>query len=221
MTDFFRDPEAFQALQELVIPKLFEGKDADDEVRVWVAGCSTGEEAYSIAILLREHLEQLRAPPRVQLFATDIDEAALTVARAARYPANVVRLVSDERLRHFFVQEAHYYRLVKEVRDMCIFSTHSLIWGSAVFPARPDFMPQLADLPEAGTAGAGYSAVSLFAAVRRLPLSRGFGERIATQRPVRHARSQKSSVSTPRTGFGTDAAIAAIRAAFAPRADGS
>ncbi len=127
MTDFFRDPEAFQALQELVIPKLFEGKDADDEVRVWVAGCSTGEEAYSIAILLREHLEQLRAPPRVQLFATDIDEAALTVARAARYPANVVRLVSDERLRHFFVQEAHYYRLVKEVRDMCIFSTHSLI----------------------------------------------------------------------------------------------
>ncbi len=127
VTDFFRDPAAYQALQELVIPKFFEGKDADDEVRVWVTGCSTGEEAYSIAILMREYIEKLRAPPRVQLFATDIDEAALTVARAARYPANVVQLVSDDRLRHFFIQEANYYRVVKEVRDMCIFSTHSLI----------------------------------------------------------------------------------------------
>ena len=112
---------------EAVIPKLFENKGADEEVRVWVAGCSTGEEAYSIAILLREHLEKFPAPPRVQLFATDIDEGALTVARAARYSANVVKLVSEDRLQRFFVKEANYYQLVKEVRDMCIFSTHSLI----------------------------------------------------------------------------------------------
>ena len=75
VTDFFRDAAAFQALETLVIPKLFEGKGADDEVRVWVAGCSTGEEAYSIAILLREHLEKSSAPPKVQIFATDIDES--------------------------------------------------------------------------------------------------------------------------------------------------
>src|SRR5215471_11566289 len=127
VTDFFRDAAAFQAIETLVIPKLFEGKGADDEVRVWVGGCSTGEEAYSIAILLREQCEKLVAPPKVQIFATDIDEAAMGIARAARYPANVVKEVSPERLRRFFVQEAGTYRVVKELRDMCIFSAHSII----------------------------------------------------------------------------------------------
>jgi len=127
VTDFFRDVTAFQALETLVIPKLFEGRGADDEVRVWVAGCSTGEEAYSIAILLREQAERLVAPPKVQVFATDIDEAAMGVARAARYPANLVKEVSPERLTRFFVNEAGMYQVVKELRDMCIFSTHSVI----------------------------------------------------------------------------------------------
>src|SRR5215472_3468692 len=127
VTDFFRDTAAFQALETLVIPKLFEGKGADDEVRVWVTGCSTGEEASSIAILLREHLERSLSPPKVQVFATDIDETAMGVARAARYPASVVKEVSPERLRHFFVHEAGTYRVVKELRDMCIFSAHSVI----------------------------------------------------------------------------------------------
>ena len=127
VTDFFRDAAAFQALETTVIPKLFEGRGADDEVRVWVAGCSTGEEAYSIAILLREQCEKLIAPPKVQIFATDIDETAMGVARAARYPASVVKEVSPERLRRFFVQEAGTYHVVKELRDMCIFSTHSVI----------------------------------------------------------------------------------------------
>ena len=127
VTDFFRDAAAFQALEMLVIPKLFEGKGGEDEVRVWVPGCSTGEEAYSIAILLREHLERSLSPPKVQVFATDIDETAMGVARAARYPASVVKEVSPERLRRFFVHEAGTYRVVKELRDMCIFSTHSVI----------------------------------------------------------------------------------------------
>src|SRR5215472_3519043 len=127
VTDFFRDAAAFQSLESLVLPKLFESKDADDEVRVWVAGCSTGEEAYSIAILLREQCEKLLSPPKVQVFATDIDETAMGVARGARYPANVVKEVSPERLARFFVHEAGAYRVVKEVRDMCIFSTHSVI----------------------------------------------------------------------------------------------
>jgi two-component system CheB/CheR fusion protein len=126
VTDFFRDAAAFEALERLV-PKLFEGKGADDEVRVWVAGCSTGEEAYSIAILLREHLERSSTPPKVQIFATDIDETAMGVARAAHYPASVVKEVSPERLRRFFVHEAGIYRVVKELRDMCIFSSHSVI----------------------------------------------------------------------------------------------
>jgi two-component system, chemotaxis family, CheB/CheR fusion protein len=127
VTDFFRDAAAFQAVETLVIPKLFEGKGGDDEVRVWVPGCSTGEEVYSIAILLREHLEKSSSPPKTQVFATDIDEDALVVARAARYPASVVKEVPLERLRRFFVHEAGTYRVVKELRDMCIFSTHSVI----------------------------------------------------------------------------------------------
>jgi two-component system, chemotaxis family, CheB/CheR fusion protein len=127
VTDFFRDSAAFHALETLVIPRLFEGKGADDEVRVWVAGCSTGEEAYSIAILLREHLEKSSPPPKVQIFATDIDEIGMGVARAARYPASVVKQASPERLRRFFVQEAGIYRVVKELREMCIFSSHSVI----------------------------------------------------------------------------------------------
>src|SRR6516165_2941354 len=127
VTDFFRDAVAFQTLETLVIPKLFEGRGADDEVRVWVAGCSTGEEAYSLAILLREQCEKLVSPPKIQIFATDIDEQAMSIARAARYPANLVKEVSPERLKRFFVHETGTYRVVKELRDMCIFSTHRVI----------------------------------------------------------------------------------------------
>jgi two-component system, chemotaxis family, CheB/CheR fusion protein len=127
VTDFFRDVAAFHALETLVIPKLFEGKSVGDEVRVWVAGCSSGEEAYSIAILLREQMDQLRVVPRVQIFATDIDEAALSLARAARYLPMLAKDVSPERLGRFFVPEAGSYRVAREVRDMCIFSSHSVI----------------------------------------------------------------------------------------------
>ncbi len=127
VTEFFRDAAAFRALETLVIPKLFEGKGVDHEVRVWVAGCSSGEEAYSIAILLREHMDKLRVAPRVQIFATDIDEAAMGLARAARYLPNLVKDVSPQRLERFFIQEAGSYRVTKEMRDMCIFSNHSVI----------------------------------------------------------------------------------------------
>lgn len=87
VTSFFRDPGAFDALETEVIPRLFAGRGADDTVRVWIPGCATGEEAFSIAILLREHLERSTAAPRVQIFATDIDEAALATARSGRFPA--------------------------------------------------------------------------------------------------------------------------------------
>jgi two-component system, chemotaxis family, CheB/CheR fusion protein len=127
VTEFFRDDAAFRLLETSVVPKLFEGKHADDEVRVWVVGCATGEEAYSIAILLREHMDRLEAAPKVQIFATDIDEAAMGVARAARYAADLVKGISPARLERFFVHEAGTYHLVKDLREMCIFSTHSVI----------------------------------------------------------------------------------------------
>jgi two-component system CheB/CheR fusion protein len=127
VTDFFRDDATFRALETSVVPKLFEGKHADDEVRVWIVGCATGEEAYSVAILLREYMDRLEAPPKVQIFATDIDEAAMDVARAARYAVNLVKGVSPARLKRFFLHEAGTYYLAKDLREMCIFSAHSVI----------------------------------------------------------------------------------------------
>lgn len=127
VTNFFRDGEAFDKLQELVIPKLFEGRGAPDVVRVWVPGCATGEEVFSIAILLREYMDKLTAVPRVQIFATDIDEVALNVARAARFPDALLDTVSPERRRRFFVPDGGSYVVAREVRDLCIFSPHSII----------------------------------------------------------------------------------------------
>jgi two-component system CheB/CheR fusion protein len=127
VTAFFRDPDAFQALKTVVIPKVFEGKDSGNDVRVWVPGCSTGEEAYTVAILLREHMETLPSAPKVQLFGTDIDDRALAVARAGQYPQSLLDNVSPERLKRFFVPDGHAYRLVREIRDLCIFSPHSML----------------------------------------------------------------------------------------------
>ena len=127
VTNFFRDADAFEKLSEVVIPKMFEGRGANDTVRVWVPGCATGEEVFSIAILLREHMDTLKAIPRVQIFATDIDEHALSVARAARYPEALLDTVSAERRKRFFIPDGGSYVLNKEVRDLCIFSPHSVI----------------------------------------------------------------------------------------------
>jgi two-component system, chemotaxis family, CheB/CheR fusion protein len=127
VTNFFRDADAFNALKTTVIPHLFEDKSADQTVRVWVPGCSTGEEVYSLAILLREHMAALSEAPRVQIFATDIDEPALTVARAARYPEALLDGVSLERRERFFVNDGGSYVVNKAVREMCTFSPHSVI----------------------------------------------------------------------------------------------
>jgi two-component system CheB/CheR fusion protein len=127
VTNFFRDTEAFDALAKLVIPHLFENKGAEHTVRVWVPGCATGEEVYSIAILMREHMDGLRGAPRVQIFATDIDDRSLAVARSARYPEAFLDGVSAERRQRFFTHDGGALVVAKEVRDLCIFSPHSII----------------------------------------------------------------------------------------------
>ena len=127
VTYFFRDPEAFAALEAKVIPRLFEGKGADDQVRVWVPGCSTGEEAYSLAMLLLEHAGKLDQPPRVQIFATDIDSPALETARQGWYPEQIAEQVGPDRLARFFGKHGNLYRAAKELREICLFSAHNLI----------------------------------------------------------------------------------------------
>ncbi|MDP3418196.1 CheR family methyltransferase [Falsiroseomonas sp.] len=127
VTGFFRDAAAFEALATQVLPALFEARDAEDSVRVWVPGCSTGEEVYSIAILLCERMEGRRDCPRVQIFATDIDEPALAIARAGRYPAPLLKDMAPARLARFFADEGAAYVVTRELRDLCTFSSHSLI----------------------------------------------------------------------------------------------
>ncbi|RKT44568.1 chemotaxis protein CheB [Thiocapsa rosea] len=128
VTNFFRDPEAFAALEAEVIPRLFSGKPAGATVRVWVCGCSTGEEAYSVAILLREHLETLKQAYKVQVFATDIDPRAIAQARTGLYPTSISADVSAERLARFFSDDPQGgYRVQKVVRDLLIFSEQDLV----------------------------------------------------------------------------------------------
>lgn len=127
VTYFFRDKEAFRALSRIAIPELLRDKAADDTVRLWVPGCSTGEESYSLAILLRESMAKLDTVPRVQIFASDIDNDALNVGRAALYGTSIVDQVSSERLERFFIKTGNGYKLNKDIRDMCLFSEHNLI----------------------------------------------------------------------------------------------
>jgi two-component system CheB/CheR fusion protein len=126
VTNFFRNPDAF-ALLESQIPQLFAGKAAHDQVRVWVAGCATGEEAYSVAMLLCEYAGRLEAPPSIQVFATDLDEGVIHIARTGVYPATIEADGSPERLRRFFHKEDGRYRIRKEVRERVLFSVHNLI----------------------------------------------------------------------------------------------
>ncbi len=129
VTNFFRDPEAFKALEVQAIPRLFEGKPPGAPVRVWVPGCSTGEEAYSIAILLQERMQPLKRNFMVQVFATDIDGRAIDQARAGYYPASIAGDISPERLARFFVPEADggAYRIQKSLRDMLVFSVQDVV----------------------------------------------------------------------------------------------
>jgi two-component system CheB/CheR fusion protein len=128
VTSFFRNPKAFDMLREEVIPQLFAEKDIQETIRVWVPGCSTGEEAYSIGILLQEHMEKLRRSFKVQIFATDIDFQAIEDARAGLYPASIAVDVSTERLERFFtVGPDGNYHINKSIREMVIFSEHDLI----------------------------------------------------------------------------------------------
>lgn len=130
VTNFFRDPDIFEVIQNQVIPQLFAGKAQNSTIRVWVPGCSTGEEAYSLAMIMREHMDELKENFKLNIFATDIDRHAIDQARAGLYPASIIADVSAERLAHFFDQEhpdGSTYRIRKIIRDMLIFSEHDVI----------------------------------------------------------------------------------------------
>ena len=126
VTNFFRDYEAFQALDTLALTDLVQRHPPDVPLRVWVAGCATGEEAYSLAMLPIEHLSAARKNCPIQVFATDIDEQALEIARVGIYPESIAADLTPERLRRFFIHEDNHYRVTKQLRDMVVFATQNL-----------------------------------------------------------------------------------------------
>ncbi len=127
VTNFFRDPDVFETLQAEVIPRLFEGKGPEDSIRIWSVGTATGEEAYSLAMLLLEQAARVDSPPPIQIFATDLHAASLAKAREGFYSADISSDVNTERLGRFFHKEHGGYRIRKEVRDLVVFSVHNLL----------------------------------------------------------------------------------------------
>lgn len=127
VTHFFRDPEAFDALARITIPELVRSRRAAGPVRLWVAGCATGEEVYSIAILLREAAASVPTPPKFVIFGTDINDTAIAIARAGRYHKSRLDGLSAERVQRWFVEDGEYYCPSVEIREMCVFSVHSII----------------------------------------------------------------------------------------------
>ncbi len=127
VTTFFRDREVFETLKNRVLPPIFSGKDAGDTIRVWVSGCATGEEAYSIAMLLQEESSRREIRPSVQVFGSDLDTRALATAREGSYPTAIEADVNEDRLRRFFQRDGDQYRVRQEVRDMVLFANHDLL----------------------------------------------------------------------------------------------
>lgn len=126
VTEFFREPKAWAELAERVLPELL-SRSADSPVRVWVPGCASGEEAYTLAMLLSEQAHSADARARIEIFATDLDRRALEVARVGIYPATATRAVSPERLRRFFVQVGDAFQVKKELRALIVFSAHDVL----------------------------------------------------------------------------------------------
>jgi two-component system CheB/CheR fusion protein len=126
VTNFFRDADSFAALQARV-PALFRDKGPQDTVRAWVVACATGEEAYSVAMLLSEHVRTMADPPAVQVFATDLDEDAIRTARDGVFPFAAEADLGEERIRQFFVREARGYRVRRELREMVLFAVHDVL----------------------------------------------------------------------------------------------
>jgi len=127
VTSFFRDPEAFAVLSEKYLPGLLADKPEGAMVRIWVAGCSTGEEAYSMAILLQECMEKMNRHVSVQIFATDIDPDAINIARSGLYPLSVSADLDPARLKQFFTKEENHYKVKKSIREMLVFALQDLI----------------------------------------------------------------------------------------------
>jgi len=126
VTAFFRDPETFRGLKQEVFPRLLQGRSPDNPIRIWVPGCATGEEAYSIAMTLLEFLDEQKVNVPIQIFGSDINPQAISLARAGRYPENVRLHISEKRLGRFFIRTDGHYQIIPAIRESCVFAEHNV-----------------------------------------------------------------------------------------------
>ena len=127
ITRFFRDKAAFESIKSKVIPEILKNKENNSQIRIWVAGCSTGEEAYSLAILFKEYMDDCQKDFNIKIFATDIDSNAIKYASTGIYPESIAEDVSSERLSRFFIKKNDEYQVTKNIREMVVFSIHNVI----------------------------------------------------------------------------------------------
>src|SRR5207247_10698708 len=143
VTRFFRDPEAFRVLQQSVFPSIIKQRPADAPIRVWAPGCATGEEAYSLAIVLLESLGDEAGAVPIQLFGTDASEIAIVKARTGTYPEHIELDVTASRLRRFFLKLDGQQQVRKAVRELCVFARHNLATDPPLSKLGPAMCPNL------------------------------------------------------------------------------
>ena len=195
VTTFFRDPEAFEALGDAGHPQLFDGKEPSDADPRLGAGCATGEEAYTHRdAAARGSRRATRSGRAIQVFGSDLDAGALAIAREGRYPAAIEADVSEERLRRFFVREGDHYRVRRELRDIVLFASHSLLKDPPFSRLDLDLLPQSADLSRSRAAAAGLQHLPLRAEPRRLPVPRLVGDAPTTRRACSAPSTAKARI---------------------------
>lgn len=194
VTRFFRDPPFWESLRANVLPVLLEDRPPEKPIRIWCAGCSTGEEVYSLAIAVLEHLSQRGLDTPLQVFGTDASDQSIETARAATYPETLLTEVAPERLRRFFVKVDRGYQVARRVRDSCVFARQKPLLGSAVSPYRYSQLPQRHDLLQPGFAAPDDHDLPLRARARRIHAS-GYVRGIARlRRCLQHRRPQAQNL---------------------------
>ena len=146
VTQFFRDPEVFEKLKAKILPRMIRGRSPDDPVRIWVAGCSTGQEAYSIAMAFLEFASASSIQVPLQIFATDLNETVFEKARVGRYTRSQVQDVSAARLKRFFIEEDGTFNVCKSIREMCVLAPAQCPCRPGLLAHGPDQLPQSPDL---------------------------------------------------------------------------
>jgi two-component system CheB/CheR fusion protein len=126
VTSFFRDPDALEYIKKTILPKILKAKKSNEAIRIWIPACSTGEEAYSLAMIFHEILDDQITNVHIQIFATDLSETAITKARIGLYSKTDIEGISTKRLQHFFTRADHGYRIIKNIRDLCVFAPHNI-----------------------------------------------------------------------------------------------